>query len=210
MKNILFLLVLVILFASCSSSRLVDEYLNEESPNFQAQKVLVVGLTPDGGLQRQFEYSLVKALKDENIIAVKSVDYFESNVNDIDQSEENLENLKNQLLNESFDAVLFSKIVGQENKVTMAQSYRNLTRSFQSFNDYYNENRVVYENDQIEDYPVFNTETSLFCLCPSRNNDLIWRGKIDIVNPPTAATSIRDYVNTLMQALKKNNLLNLR
>lgn len=210
MKNILFLLVLVILFASCSSSRLVDEYINKESPNFQAQKVLVLGLTPDGGLQRQFEYSLVKALKDENIIAVKSVDYFESNVNDIDQSEENLENLKMQLLNESFDAVLLSKIVGQENKVTMAQSYRNLTRSFQSFNDYYNENRVVYENDQVEDYPVYNTETSLFCLCPGRNNDLIWRGKIDIVNPPTAATSIRDYVNTLLQALKKNNLLNLR
>lgn len=210
MKNILFLLVLVILFPSCSSSRLVDEYINKESPNFQAQKVLVVGLTPDGGLQRQFEYSLVKALKDENIIAVKSVDYFESNVNDIDQSEENLENLKMQLLNESFDAVLLSKIVGQENKVTMAQSYRNLTRSFQSFNDYYNENRVVYENDQVEDYPVYNTETSLFCLCPGRNNDLIWRGKIDIVNPPTAATSIRDYVNTLLQALKKNNLLNLR
>ncbi|MCG2431880.1 hypothetical protein [Aequorivita xiaoshiensis] len=210
MKNLVLLFVLVILIAGCSSSRLVDEYINKESPNFQAQKVLVVGLTPDGGLQRQFEYSLVKALKDKNIIAIKSVDYFKSNVNEIDQSEENLEALKKQLLNESFDAVLFSKIVGQENKVTMAQSYRNLKRSFQSFNDYYNENKVVYGNDHIEDYPVYNTETSLFCLCPGRNNDLIWRGKIDIVNPPTAATSIRDYVNTLMQALKKNNLLVLR
>ncbi|WP_313114371.1 hypothetical protein [Aequorivita sediminis] len=210
MKNILFLLVLMILFVSCSSSRLVDEYINKENPNFQAQKVLVVGLTPDGGLKRQFEYSLVKALKDENIIAVKSVDYFESNVNEIDQSEENLEALKKQLLNQSFDAVLFSKIVGQENKVTMAQSYRNLTRSFRSFNDYYNENKVIYESNQIEDYPVYNTETSLFCLCPGRNNDLIWRGKIDIVNPPSAATSTRDYVNTLMQALKKNKLLKIR
>ena len=210
MKNLLILLVLVFLITSCSSSRLVDEYINKESPNFQAQKVLVVGLTPDGGLQRQFEYSLVKALKEENVIAIKSAEYFESNIQEIDQSEENLENLKIQLLSEDFDAVLFSKIIGQESKVTVAQSYRNISRSVQSFNDYYNENRVVYENNHPEEYAVYHTETSLYCLCPGQNHDLIWRGKINIVDPTTASTTIRDYVNTLVKTLKKNNLLILR
>jgi hypothetical protein len=207
MKRLFTLLVFTVLFSSCSSSRLVDEYINTESPNFQANKVLVVGLTPDGGLQRQFEYSLVNALKTENVIAVKSVDYFEESVNEIDQSEENLTNLEKQLLDAGFDAVLFSKVTGQESKVTIGQSYRNLTKSFESFSDYYSENRPVYGNEQTEDYPIYNTETSLYCLCPGTEHDLIWRGKIDIVDPPRAATTIRDYVKTLVQALKKNKLL---
>lgn len=195
---------------SCSSSRLVDEYKNIESANFQANKVLVIGLTPDGGLQRQFEYSLVKALESENIKAVKSVDYFQDPLDNMDQSEENLANLKQELINAGFDAVLFSKVKGQENKVSLAQSYRNLSKSFQSFSDYYNENRIITGKQNLEDYPVYNTETSLYCLCPDKERDLIWRGKIDIVDPPGAATTIRDYVKTLINTLKKNNLLVVR
>ncbi|MCG2419125.1 hypothetical protein K8089_08835 [Aequorivita sp. F47161] len=207
MKRLFTFLVFTVLFASCSSSRLVDEYINTESPNFQASKVLVVGLTPDGGLQRQFEYSLVNALEAENVTAVKSVDYFEVAADQIDQSEENLANLEKQLIDAGFDAVLFSKVTGQESKVTIVQSYRNIAKSFESFSDYYSENRPAYRSGQTEDYPVYNTETSLYCLCPGTERDLIWRGKIDIVDPPRAATTIRDYVKTLVQTLKKNDLL---
>lgn len=207
MQKLLVISIFVVLLSSCSSSRLVDEYVNSESPNFQANKVLVVGLTPDGGLQRQFEYSLVQALEAEGVIAEKSVDYFESTVDENKQSEENLENIERELLNAGFDAVLFSKVIGQESKVTMAQSYRNLTKSFESFSDYYYENRPVYGNEQIEDYPVYNTETSLYCLCPGKERDLIWRGNIDIVDPPRSATTIHDYVKILVRTLKKNNLL---
>lgn len=207
MKKLFTPLIFAFLFSGCSTSRLVDEYVNPETLNFQANKVLVVGLTPDGGLQNQFEFSLVKALKAEKVIAVKSVDFFENTENENNQSEENLANLEKELINAGFDAVLFSKVTGQESKVTLAQSYRNLSKSFQSFSDYYNENKPDYKNEQTEDYPVYNTETSLYCLCPDRNQDLIWRGSIDIINPPKAETTIKDYVKTLVRSLKKNKLL---
>ncbi len=203
----LFAIAVLLMFFGCSSSRLVDEYINTEAPNFRANKVLVVGLTPDGGLQRQFEYSLVEALEAEDVNAIQSFEYFENSLNEINKSEENLKNIENELIKAGFDAVLFSKVTGQESKVTIGQSYRNLTKSFESFSDYYNENRPVYGSPQAEDYPVYNTETSLYCLCPGKERDLIWRGKIDIVDPPRAASTIHDYVETLMQTLKKNNLL---
>lgn len=199
--------VFALLLSSCSTSRLVDEYVNTEIPNFQTSKILVVGLTPDGELQRQFEYSLVQALEAENVNAIKSVDYFESTIDENKQSEENLGNIENELLDAGFDAVLFSKVTGQESKVTMIQSYRNLTKSFESFSDYYYDNKPIYGTELSEDYAVYNTETSLYCLCPGNEQDLIWRGKIDIVDPPAASTTIRDYVKTLVRALKKNNLL---
>ncbi|HBC05714.1 MAG TPA: hypothetical protein PKH16_13350 [Aequorivita sp.] len=207
MQKLLVITIFVTLLSGCSSSRLVDEYINTEAPNFQANKVLVVGLTPDAVLQRQFEYSLSQALEAEGVITVKSVEYFESTFSENNQTEENLKSIENELLNAGFDAVLFSKVTGQESKVTIGQSYRNLAKSFESFSDYYNENRPVYGNEQIEDYPVYNTETSLYCLCPGKERDLIWRGKIDIVNPPGAASTIRDYVKTIVQTLKRNNLL---
>jgi len=207
MQNLMAIAIFIVSLYGCSSSRLVDEYRNTETPNFQANKVLVVGLTPDPVLQRQFEYSLQQALETEDVIAIKSVDYFESTFSENNQTEENLKSIENELLTAGFDAVLFSKVTGQESKVTIAQSYRNLTKSFESFSDYYNENRPVYGNEQIEDYPVYNTETSLYCLCPGKERDLIWRGKIDIVNPPGAASTIRDYVKTIVQTLKRNNLL---
>ncbi|MEH6763376.1 MAG: hypothetical protein V7655_02660 [Aequorivita antarctica] len=210
MQKIFAIAIFTLLLSGCSSSKLVDEYINSESPNFQANKVLVVGLTPDGELQRQFEYSLLQALEAEGVIAVKSVDYFESTFNENNQTEENLKNIEKELLDAGFDAVLFSKVTGQESKVTIGQSYRNLTKSFESFSDYYNENKPVYGNQQTEDYPVYNTETSLYCLCPGEERDLIWRGKIDIVDPPGAASTIRDYVKTLVQTLEKNNLLILK
>ncbi|MDP2688148.1 MAG: hypothetical protein Q8O62_13055 [Aequorivita sp.] len=207
MKRLFTFLLFTFLFYGCSSSRLVDEYVNTETPNFQANKVLVVGLTPDGDMQRQFEYSLVQALEAENVIAVKSVDIFGSTFIENNQSEENLETIEKDLLKAGFDAVLFSKVTGQESKVTITQSYRNLAKSFESFQVYYNENKPVYGSGHTEDYSVYNTETSLYCLCPGKDQDLIWRGKIDIVDPPVAATTIRDYVKTLIRSLKKNNLL---
>ena len=207
MKIKIQIVVLIFFAVSCSSSRLVDEYVNAETPNFQANKVLVVGLTPDADMRRQFEYSLVQALEAENVIAEKSVDFFGSTFIDNNQSEENLKSIKKDLLNAGFDAVLFSKITGQESKVTITQSYRNLAKSFESFQVYYNENRPIYGSGQPEDYPVYNTETSLYCLCPGKDRDLIWRGKIDIVDPPATATTIRDYVKTIISSLKKNNIL---
>ncbi len=207
MQRLFAMAVFVMFLSSCSTSRLVDEYVNAETPNFQTNKILVVGLTPDGGVQRQFEYSLVQALEAENVNAIKSVDYFKSTIDENKQSEENLRNIENELLDAGFDAVLFSKVTGQESKVTIVQSYRNLTKSFESFSDYYYKNKPVYGTELTEDYSVYNTETSLYCLCPGNEHDLIWRGKIDIVDPPAASSTIHDYIKTLVRALKKNNLL---
>ncbi len=207
MRAVFITVSLLILFSGCSTSRLVDQYVNADAPHYEAKKVLVVGLTPDGGLQRQFEYSLVKALEDHNVQAVKSVDIFGEPFPTSDEgSEIHWESLEAELLGAGFDAVLFSKITGKESRVTLAQSYRNLVRTFETFSDYYKENQPVYEG-QIEDYPVLNTETSLYCLCPARKNDLIWRGNIDIVNSPGAQKSIADYVKTLIRTLKRNQLL---
>lgn len=207
MKLLITMLIFSTLTISCSSSRLVDQYINPERPNFQAAKVLVVGLSVDQDLQRQFEYNLATALKDENLDAVQSVDYFKENIHQIEQTEENLDSLRLRLMHDGFDAVLFTKVTGQENKVNIGQSYRNIAKSFQTFNEYYKENSPVYNSTQPENYSVYNTETSLYCLCPEKKRDLIWRAQIDVVDPEGITSTIRNYVKTLINSLKRNNVL---
>ena len=149
------------LFGSCSSSRLVDEFVNQDSKGFRASKVLVIGL----------------------------------------------ERLKQYLLSEGFDGVFFSRITGKDTKVTLAQSYRNLTKTFEIFSEYSEKHTTSYNSEDLENYPVLHTETFYYCLCPENKNDLIWKGNIDIVNASTSEESIQDYVKTLLKALNKNNLL---
>ncbi len=195
------------LFGSCSSSRLVDEFVNQDSKGFRASKVLVIGLAPEGALQKHFEHSLVVALEKQNFYAVKSVDFFGEDFIESEKYGRELERLKQYLLSEGFDGVFFSRITGKDTKVTLAQSYRNLTKTFEIFSEYSEKHTTSYNSEDLENYPVLHTETFYYCLCPENKNDLIWKGNIDIVNASTSEESIQDYVKTLLKALNKNNLL---
>src|SRR5690606_12815694 len=117
-------LVLTVLIFGCSSSRLVDDYLDGNSQHFQAKKVLILGVTLDSVMQRQFEYSLQQALEVEGVVAIKSVDFFPTSFSGSNQTEEDLQHIENQLFNTDFDAVIFSKLTGQSSQLSIGQSYR--------------------------------------------------------------------------------------
>ncbi|QAA80528.1 hypothetical protein EI546_01745 [Aequorivita sp. H23M31] len=203
MKLFFSLTVVGILLASCASSRLIEQYANPETTEFRPQKILVVGLTPDGGLQREFEYSMVLALENQNIKAEKSVDLYGEPFTINEDASGKLEISVSELRKAGFDAVIFSKITGRERRVSLAQSYRNLASTLETFDDYYNENRSIHKSEDLEGYPVLITETSLYCLCPDKNNDLVWRGSIEVKNTQNSRELIRDYVNTLQKTLRK-------
>ena len=207
MKIYLFCIVSLSLLVACSSSKLVNQYANQETENFRASKVLVIGLTPDGGLQKQFEYTLVKALTDRNINAVRSVDFFESRGGFVEPTASEWQNLESELLDAGFDAVLFSKSLGTQDKISWAQAYRNMATTFESFSEYYYLNRQISRPAPSEESRVLKTETSLYCLCSELQNDLIWRGEIDVTDPGNVDKTIQNYVKTLLKTLGRNKLL---
>ena len=207
MRKILAVIVFLFLVTACSTSKLVEQYANPENLNFRANKVLVIGLAPDDDMQKQYEYSLVKALTDRKVNAVRSVDYFQSHGGFIEPSGADWESLESGLMDAGFDAVLFSKSIGAQSKLSLTQAYRNLTTTFESFQEYYYINRQNPRSSQSDGYEVFKTETSLYCLCPETQRDLVWRGEIDIVDPVNVDKTIQDYVKTLVKTLKRNKLL---
>jgi len=207
MKRIAAYLSFLILFTSCSSSKLVNEWQSPDAYNFEANKVLVVGITPDTELRRDFEKKVTNALDKKGVIAVESVDFFEKAFTNNEQSEAQLDAIEQQLLEAGFDAILFARVTGQESRTSLAQSYRSITNVADTFKDYYQTNQYIYANEQDEQYQVYQTETSVYCICPGKDRELLWQGEIEIVDAERVQKNIDDYVRILLHALEDRHLL---
>ncbi len=200
---ILFLIVLV----GCNSTSLTREYKNPDTVNFRANKVLVVGISPNKEIRRIYEKKMADALEKEGVRAVKSIDFFEKSFIDNNQSLEQLNEIENKLFESDFDAILFTKLTGQESRITLIDAYRNFEKNYQTFKDYYYGNQHLYFKGQEESYQVYTTETSLYCICPGKERELMWRGEIEIVDAHKVDKNINDYIKTLLKALENNHLL---
>lgn len=210
MKKSLLLVTTIIISAlliSCSSTKITQQYKNPDTGYFQANKVLVVGISSDKELRRAFESKMVSSLEKKDVVAVKSIDFFEKSFSDNKQSIKQLNQIENKLLESGFDAILFSKITGKESRVTLVDAYQNFSKQNQSFEDYYFRNQNEYFKEQEERYQIYTTETSLFCICPGKERELLWRGEIELVDAVKTNQNINSYVNVLFKALKENNLL---
>ncbi|MDX1461733.1 MAG: hypothetical protein R3359_01650 [Marinirhabdus sp.] len=200
------LLVLAVL-GSCSSAKLVQEYKNPETDLYQANKVLVVGISADATLRRNYEQSMVNALDKQDVIAVKSIDFFEHSFTNNAKALGELDQLEKRLLAAGFDAILFTKITGSQSKVTVVDAYRNFSRNYPTYEDYFYGNMHMYFKEKQERYQVYTTETSLYCICPDKERELLWRGEIELVDAEKVNQNIKAYIHTLFQALEENQLL---
>ncbi|MEL6810305.1 MAG: hypothetical protein AAFP76_03100 [Bacteroidota bacterium] len=208
MKLLTNLLLLLFIGSSCSSSKLVRDWKSPDAVNFEANKVLVIGLAQDEALRRQFEEQLTTKLEANDVIAVRSIDFFEHVFSDERKTEEELNAIEKQLLEAGFDAILFSKIIGSEDKVSLMQAIRNFDNSFNNFReDYYQSQDVINFEDDYQAYTLYHAETALYCICPEKERELLWKGNIDVVEAQNRKRSIRDYVKTLIATLDDRQLL---
>jgi hypothetical protein len=209
MNNIyIYLIVISGLLLSCTSSELVENWKNPDIDTFEAQKVLVIGITPDENARKIFEKKLVGELKKNGVSAIRSLDYFKSSFTTSSKTEKEMMALESQLIENGFDAILLSKVLGVEDKVTVVKAYRNLDKTFDSFrDDYYENQNIYYDEDYYEEYQIFHAESSLYCICSDKKRELIWKGSIDITEPENIKKAVNDYVKVLVWALKGQQLL---
>jgi len=210
MKNILYTISISIAFfilSGCSTTKLTQEYKSPDTVNFQANKVLIVGISEDKEVRRTYEKRMIASLEKEDVIAVKSIDFFEKSFTDNEQSLKQLNEIETRLLEAGFDAILFTKITDKESRVSVVDTYQNFEKHHQSFEDYYYDNQHIYFREQQERYQVYTTETSLFCICPGKERELLWRGEIELVDANKIERNINKYITVLFKNLKRNNLL---
>ncbi|MGA1225742.1 MAG: hypothetical protein ACO3VF_00535 [Tamlana sp.] len=207
MKLIIYFLLLFLL-VNCSSVEIVDNWKNPDIDVFESNKTLIVGMTPNIEARRQFEKALKAEYEARGIEAYMSLDVFEPDFTLEKQSENDLKRIEDILVANNFDAVLLTKVIGVEDKIAYKKKYDSFDETHVKFKeDYLKYQDIYYNPDYYDEYMVYHTESSLYCLCPAKDKELIWKGYIDITDPESVSETINDYVRLVIVVLEDQNLL---
>lgn len=207
MKHVI-LLLLGLLIMSCSTTHLVDNWKNPEIDTYNPSKVLIVGITSNIEAREKFEQQLKYEYEARGIVAVTSLEFFDIRIRAEKMTEEDLKTLESELVNDGFDTILLTKVVGVENKIIYKKEYDGFDNTYRKFNEeYLMYQDIFYNPDYYDNYTVYHTESSMYCICPTKDRELIWKGYIDIIDPQTAEETINNYVRLVIIVLEEQRLI---
>ena len=202
------IVLLAFFLLGCSSTKLVSTWKNPEIVLFDAYKVLVVGMAQDENTRIEFETRLVNRLEDNGVEAMRSLDLFDVEFTSSEKSEEELSEVEDQLLEKGFDAILFTKVVGTENRRTFKERMNNIDALFVRFsNDYLEHQDIYYDPRYYDTFSIYNVETSLYCICVGKERELIWRSNIDVTEPSNVDKTIDSYIKLITGEMAEQDVI---
>lgn len=210
-KNCILINVVVLLAflqMSCTSTSLVENWKNPDYVLFHANKVLIVGMTPNEEARQNFESKLQNEFSKRNVESMRSIDVFDISFTNTKKTERELDDVERSLLDKDFDAILFTKIIGSEDRESFIQSISRWNNYQGRFNDDYLDHQdIYYDEDYYDKFTVYHAETTLYCICEGKERSMIWRGSIDIEDPKNIEKTIKDYVKLVVLALEEQDLI---
>lgn len=206
MKKLLGIAALIL--TGCSPVSLVENWKNPDIVIFDAQKVLIVGMAPNEKAREKFERKLSKEFDKRNIESMRSLDVFDVAFTNSPKTEKELDAVEQSLLDKDFDAILFTKIVGSENKESFFKTINSWEDHKGRFNDDYLKHQgIYYEDNYYDKFTIYHAETTLYCICEGKERSMIWRGSIDITDPKNIDKTIDDYIKMVVIALEDQDLI---
>ncbi|GGD43259.1 hypothetical protein [Muriicola marianensis] len=206
MKRIAGIILLGLL--GCSDAELVSSWKNPDIVIFDASKVLVVGMTPNPEARQAFESRMMEKFEEQGVEAMRSIDLFDVNFTVSARTEAELDDVEQSLLDKDFDAILFTKILGSETRQTLAKKLSDIDRQNGRFkDDYLSHQNIYYEDDYYDQYTVYLVESSLYCICVGKERELIWRGVLEIPDPIESESTIEEYIDLVVSAMKEQELI---
>lgn len=201
-------IVFSFLLMGCSSISLVENWKNPDIVMFNANKVLLVGMTQSEETREDFESQLKKEFTNRNVEAWRSIDVFDLSLTDSRKTEKELDEVEQSLLDKDFDAILLTKVTGSENRENFMKSISRWDDHQSRFNDDYLEHQGIYYDDEYyEKFTVYHAETTLYCICEGKERAMIWRGVIDIADPNNVEKAIKDYIKLIISTLEEQDLI---
>jgi hypothetical protein len=149
-----------------------------------------------------------REFSNRGVEAMRSLDVFDVKFTDSERSEEELDEVEQSLLDKDFDAILFTKILGSENKESFRKEMADVDNYYGKFkDDYLTHQDIYYDENYYDKYKVYHAETSLYCICVGKERELIWRGIIDITDPSNIKNVIDDYIELVVLAMEEQDLI---
>ncbi|MEM9646916.1 MAG: hypothetical protein AAF969_00435 [Bacteroidota bacterium] len=203
------LIFLVLWFVvGCSSTKLVGTWKNPDIVLFDAYQVLVVGMSQDDEVRTEFESRMTSRLKAAGVDAIRSIDLFDVEFTSSQKSEQELSEVEQQLLDKGFDAILFTKVVGTENKRTFRERMNNFSNLYTRFSsDYLGHQDIYYDPEYYETFNLYHIETALYCICVDKERELIWKGDFEVEEPSKVDKTIDAYIKLMTSAMQEEDVI---
>ncbi len=209
MKRTLYLLCIsVLILTACTTTQLVDHWKNPDIDIYEPQKVLIIGLTSNIEARQKFEKKLKEELEARGSEAVTSLTLFDPSLREEKMTADEIKAIEESLIEDGFDTILLTKIIGVEDKIQYKKEYQGYDETYRKFSDEYLKYQDIYYNPEYyESYTVYHSETSMYCICPTKDRELLWKGYIDIVDPKSIEESVTDYVYMALAVLEHDKLI---
>ena len=210
MKTLILILSFLLVFSCENTTQLKDHWKNPEISTYTPKKVLVIGMTKDDKARDLFESNFQTQLQLKGIEVDKSQNILTTDFLSRKHTDAEINKIEDSLIKLNYDTVIFSRIVGVENKIKYSEQYYKTHIHKNDFKeDFLKYQDQFYNPSYYEDYNVYNAETSIYCLCPDKERTLIWKGYIDIVDPKNMSDSIKDYTKLLILVLEEEAIIPL-
>ncbi len=201
-------MILAMVLIGCSSVHLIENWKNPDIVIFNADKVLLVGMTQNEKARIDFESRLKKEFGIRGVEAMRSIDVFDVEFTDSVKTEQELDEAEQQLLDKGFDAILITKIIGSENRKTLRRALTGFNGHYYGFKEDYLEHQDIYfDTEYYENFTVYHAETALYCICVGKERALIWRGSINVTDPIDITKTVDDYVKLVLLAMTEQDLV---
>lgn len=199
---------LVLLLASCSSTRFVDSWKNNEVTVFSPKKLLVIGITDNLTARKIFEEELRLAFIRKGINAFESTEIIDESFLDTKRSEEEIQEMTDEIIEQGFDAVAITAIKGVDDKVDYRSDYYDIRYGWYRFGRYWYLYQDVYHTPgYYSQYKVYHVETAVYDLLGEENQALVWVGSFDIMDPTSITITVDDYVERIIKQMERDGLL---
>lgn len=186
------------LIAGCASTKIVNQWTEPDYIPRPFKKIVVLGVTKEATLRRSFEDEFVAQLRINGIEAVPSYQMMP------EEGQAAEARLLKAVKQTGADAAIMTRLVRVERRRQVTPGYYN-PYPVHGFYGWYSSGWAgFYEPPRVYNYDVYTSETSLYDLNRDR---MVWAGTVQTTDPGDIRKEVKDYVKTVMDALKEKNLL---
>jgi hypothetical protein len=191
---------LILTVAGCTSTKLVNQWENPHHVPARFERILVIGVSQHPGVRRTFEDAFAARLKAEGVDAVPS---YLAIPEDGPVPEARLREAVEQT---RADGVLLTRLARVERRTQVSPGYYAPAPAWGfGFYPWYSSAWLGYwEPPRVYQYDVYFSETSLYDV---PRNELVWSGTVQTRAPRELTREIQRYVDTVVKALKKEQVL---
>ncbi len=196
----LFILVSLALITSCASTQLTNTW-SDSSYNKKVSKIMILGISSNASVKRNYEDTLARHLKAQGVQAVSANTILSSD------DEDEKEKISAILEEKGFDSILVTRVISKEKeqRYVPGAPYAGQYGYYNGFGSYYDR---AYPVANSPGYLVNDTivvlETNVY---ETKDAKLIWAVTSETFNPDNIAKEIENLSKLLVSQLKKDSVI---